>query len=369
MPTPTPGDMFSPHHRDLLAQALPGPHAGLARTSPSFKHFIDTLASWLPVWVDGAAVAARAADLDMIQRTELASTFLTPERIDDLLAGMPAPWRASTGRTSRTLRHTFDPSPVDPNDCLECDRPRDHHIHDAPQPSGHADKTAENECWWPADGHTPANTYLDVGYGHCGEPVAGTATSPRMHAFTYRLPVCPVHAAYAFEAGWISSIVHPPATRRDPSEAIPKHPFVHPEGGAEGCMWISENQTCGFPPEAACHQLDHDNRVCERRHASMTVPVTCPGGCPCDCHARRCPDDGRCHHDCDRAADRSCWRVRYAAPLSITGWDTWPPEIVAANQLPHPYDWDSDGFATPCCILPVDHPIHDVVDAEIVEEQ
>lgn len=42
---------------------------------------------------------------------------------------------------------------------------------------------------------------------------------------------------------------------------------------------------------------------------------------------RRCPDDGRCHHDCSPG---ECFRVRACAPLSSAyGGGDWPPDVVA----------------------------------------
>lgn len=44
---------------------------------------------------------------------------------------------------------------------------------------------------------------------------------------------------------------------------------------------------------------------------------------------RRCPDDGRCHHECAGP----CWRTQHCAPLSVYG-ETWMPfpHLVAAVQ-------------------------------------
>jgi hypothetical protein len=49
-----------------------------------------------------------------------------------------------------------------------------------------------------------------------------------------------------------------------------------------------------------------------------------------DGNTRSCPDDGRCWHECVT----SCWRVRNAGPFTdhYPG-DTWPADIVAANQV------------------------------------
>lgn len=43
----------------------------------------------------------------------------------------------------------------------------------------------------------------------------------------------------------------------------------------------------------------------------------------------KCPDGGHCHHDCAAG----CWRVSNAAPLSDTGWEDWPPEIVERERV------------------------------------
>jgi hypothetical protein len=42
---------------------------------------------------------------------------------------------------------------------------------------------------------------------------------------------------------------------------------------------------------------------------------------------QRCPDDGRCHHECGVT---SCFRVVTCSPLSAHGED-WTPEEYAAN--------------------------------------
>ena len=40
-----------------------------------------------------------------------------------------------------------------------------------------------------------------------------------------------------------------------------------------------------------------------------------------------CPDDGTCHHECHL----SCFRVKYAGPLSgVYPNDTWPESIATA---------------------------------------
>ena len=40
----------------------------------------------------------------------------------------------------------------------------------------------------------------------------------------------------------------------------------------------------------------------------------------------RCPDDGRCHHNCKKA--EACFRVRTCAPLSgVYMRDTWPEAL------------------------------------------
>jgi hypothetical protein len=44
--------------------------------------------------------------------------------------------------------------------------------------------------------------------------------------------------------------------------------------------------------------------------------------------ALNCPDGGTCHHDCKAR----CWRVTACAPLSITGWEDWPPEVKALHS-------------------------------------
>lgn len=49
----------------------------------------------------------------------------------------------------------------------------------------------------------------------------------------------------------------------------------------------------------------------------------------CHAHARRCPDDGRCWHNC---GEGSCWRVSACGPLSgVFPRNEWPDEIVAAH--------------------------------------
>lgn len=42
---------------------------------------------------------------------------------------------------------------------------------------------------------------------------------------------------------------------------------------------------------------------------------------------RKCPDDGRCHDDCERG---HCFRVKYCASLSGFA-DAWSEEIRAAE--------------------------------------
>lgn len=42
-------------------------------------------------------------------------------------------------------------------------------------------------------------------------------------------------------------------------------------------------------------------------------------------NARRCPDDGTCHHACEPG---QCFRVACCSPLTAAGWgDEWPAEI------------------------------------------
>lgn len=46
-------------------------HLRAYRTSGSFHHTIDQLAAWLPIWVDGMAVACQLADERQAQQAEL----------------------------------------------------------------------------------------------------------------------------------------------------------------------------------------------------------------------------------------------------------------------------------------------------------
>lgn len=43
-----------------------------------------------------------------------------------------------------------------------------------------------------------------------------------------------------------------------------------------------------------------------------------------------CPDGARCHHQCNL----TCWRVRTCLPLSASGWEQWPREIVIQHATP-----------------------------------
>lgn len=46
---------------------------------------------------------------------------------------------------------------------------------------------------------------------------------------------------------------------------------------------------------------------------------------------RKCPDDGKCHHDCGGAGP--CWRVSHCEPLSAAGFpnNEWPADVRAAE--------------------------------------
>jgi hypothetical protein len=45
---------------------------------------------------------------------------------------------------------------------------------------------------------------------------------------------------------------------------------------------------------------------------------------------RKCPDAGKCHHDCSAA----CWRVTHAGPLSgMFSNNQWPTEITMEAKL------------------------------------
>lgn len=57
---------------EYLRMGLVGDRTALYRTSPSFKMSIDTLASILPLWVDGIAAKAHENDRVVLQAIELA---------------------------------------------------------------------------------------------------------------------------------------------------------------------------------------------------------------------------------------------------------------------------------------------------------
>jgi len=45
----------------------------------------------------------------------------------------------------------------------------------------------------------------------------------------------------------------------------------------------------------------------------------------------RCPDDGRCHHDCGAGP---CFRVRYCGPLTgVYRDDVWPDYVILTEQV------------------------------------
>ena len=58
---------------------------------------------------------------------------------------------------------------------------------------------------------------------------------------------------------------------------------------------------------------------------------------------RRCPDAGKCHHDCQIG----CWRVANAGPLSgVYPNNEWPASVVgdiaAVANMPGAWVWDAD---------------------------
>ena len=52
----------------------------------------------------------------------------------------------------------------------------------------------------------------------------------------------------------------------------------------------------------------------------------------------KCPDNGKCHHECELR----CWRVQSCLPLTISGWEDWPESIKRQHI---PTDWRAEVFA------------------------
>lgn len=340
---------------EQLTAALTDGHERLYMTSPTFHGAVDTLVQLLPIWLDGIAVEAQAADARAAEAVELAKRlfpgpmWLSAEAVrqmgDDVLR------KPAHGHDPGPIGwpHVYEPGPEDRCNITSCREPRESYQHaqtivavDVPGSETLADvgrayvgrvteevrarqraaglgepelvyvHVGENPpdnashlpvepalCGWPQDGHTPSPSWIDSDL-KCRLPIRGyRAVSPENQTVTYSLPVCADHGVVATAAGWTVEPLPTP-------EAV--HLAIHhaPQPEPVGPITVAIDPVTERPEATPVSLLDGDGRVIAASPDRPTAPVY---------------DNG-----------------------------------VALILEPHPYDVDEDGAA--CCPEPVDADVH-----------